>query len=109
MLRAAWGLLRETGRVLLEAAPEGYAPGDIVTAITGEPSVASVHDVHAPADDERLPGPVRARTGPPARRLPPGPPRPRKAPSLLGSGLDHTTLQRDHVPDELLTIQPDPH
>lgn len=35
MLRAAWGLLRETGRVLLEAAPEGYAPDDIVAAITG--------------------------------------------------------------------------
>jgi cobalt-zinc-cadmium efflux system protein len=26
MLRAAWGLLRETGRILLEAAPEGMPP-----------------------------------------------------------------------------------
>jgi cobalt-zinc-cadmium efflux system protein len=39
ILRAAWGLLRETGRILLEAAPEGYAPGEIVTAITGQPGV----------------------------------------------------------------------
>jgi cobalt-zinc-cadmium efflux system protein len=46
MLHAAWGLLRETGRILLEAAPEGYAPDDIITAITGQPGVASVHDVH---------------------------------------------------------------
>ena len=46
MLHAAWGLLRETGRILLEAAPEGYAPADIVAAITGQTGVASVHDVH---------------------------------------------------------------
>ena len=37
MLHAAWGLLRETGRILLEAAPEGYAPGEIVTAIPASP------------------------------------------------------------------------
>ena len=46
MLHAAWGLLRETGRILLEAAPEGYAPGEIVTAISSQPGVASLHDVH---------------------------------------------------------------
>jgi cobalt-zinc-cadmium efflux system protein len=46
MLHAAWGLLRETGRILLEAAPEGYDPGDIAAAITSRPGVASVHDVH---------------------------------------------------------------
>ena len=46
MLHAAWGLLRETGPILLEAAPEGYAPGEIVTAISSQPGVASLHDVH---------------------------------------------------------------
>jgi hypothetical protein len=46
MLYAAWGLLRGTGRILLEAAPEGYDPGDIAAAITSRPGVASVHDVH---------------------------------------------------------------
>jgi len=34
MLRAAWGLLRETGRILLEAAPTtlqvGHAPDDLL-------------------------------------------------------------------------------
>jgi hypothetical protein len=34
------------GQILLEAAPEGYAPGEIITAITSQPGVASVHDVH---------------------------------------------------------------
>ncbi len=107
MLHAAWRLLRETGRILLEAAPEGYAPGAIVAAITAQPGVASVHDVHVwlitsgfpalsahvlvcrPADCHQ----VR-----------------RDLEHLLASSfsLDHTTLQVDHAPEELLTIQRDP-
>lgn len=104
MLRAAWRLLRETGRILLEAAPEGYEPGDIITAITGQPEVASVHDVHVwlitsgfpalsahvlvrrPADCHQVRGELE---------------------QLLCEwfGLDHTTTLRvDHAPDELLTI-----
>src|SRR5260221_2030785 len=46
MLHAAWGLLPETGRILLAAAPEVYAPGDIVTAITGQPRVAPLPAGH---------------------------------------------------------------
>ena len=46
MLHAAYRLLRETGRILLEAAPEGYEPDDVITAITGQPGVAFVHVVH---------------------------------------------------------------
>ena len=46
MVRAAWGLLRETGRVLLEAAPAGYDPELIAGDIVANPSVESVHDVH---------------------------------------------------------------
>ena len=46
MLRSAWGLLRETGRVLLEAAPAGYDPKLIAGDIVANPSVESVHDVH---------------------------------------------------------------
>ena len=103
MLHAAWGLLRETGRILLEAAPEGYEPGDIITAITDQPGVASVHDVHVwlitsgfpalsahvlvrrPADCHQVRGELE---------------------QLLCErfGLDHTTLQVDHATDELLTI-----
>ncbi len=46
MLRAAYGLLRDAGRVLLEAAPEGMEPTEIVEAISDHPSVANVHDLH---------------------------------------------------------------
>jgi cobalt-zinc-cadmium efflux system protein len=46
MLRAALGLLRDSGRVLLEAAPEGMSVNEIGTAIAEHPHVASVHDLH---------------------------------------------------------------
>jgi cobalt-zinc-cadmium efflux system protein len=103
MLRAAWGLLRETGRILLEAAPEGYAPGEIVTAITGQPGVASVHDVHVWLITSGFPAlSAHVLVRPPAdchqvRR---------ELEQLLCErfALDHTTLQVDHAPDELLTI-----
>ena len=108
MLHAAWRLLRETGRVLLEAAPEGYAPGDIVTAITSEPSVASVHDVHVwliTSGFPALSAHVLVHRPADCHQVR------RDLEKLLAGrfGLDHTTLQVDHAPDELLTIQSDPH
>jgi len=103
MLHAAWGLLRETGRILLEAAPEGYAPGEIVTAITSQPGVASVHDVHVWLITSGFPAlSAHVLVRPPAdchqvRR---------ELEQLLCErfNLDHTTLQVDHAPDDLLTV-----
>ena len=46
MLKAAGGLLRESGRVFLEAAPRGLDPSLIGTAMAGEPGVSEVHDLH---------------------------------------------------------------
>jgi cobalt-zinc-cadmium efflux system protein len=46
MLRAAYGLLRDSGRVLLEAAPEGMDVGEIGGALAAHPHVESVHDLH---------------------------------------------------------------
>ena len=103
MLYAAWGLLRETGRVLLEAAPEGYAPGDIVAAIPGQPGVASVHDVHVwliTSGFPALSAHVLVRRPADCHQVR------RELEQLLCGrfGLDHTTLQVDHAPDELLNI-----
>ncbi len=106
MLHAAWGLLRETGRILLEAAPEGYGPDDIVTAICAEPGVASVHDVHVWLITSGFPAlSAHVLVRPPAdchqvRR---------DLEHLLAErfSLDHTTLQVDHAPEELLTIESD--
>ena len=46
MLHAAWGLLRDSGEVLLEAAPEGVDLDDIRAHILAVPEVSAVHDLH---------------------------------------------------------------
>jgi cobalt-zinc-cadmium efflux system protein len=46
MLRAAFGLIRDAGRVLLEAAPAGLSPAAIGEALAAHPHVTDVHDLH---------------------------------------------------------------
>ena len=46
MLRSGWGLLRDSGRVLLEAAPRGIDPGEIGRTLAAQPHVVEVHDLH---------------------------------------------------------------
>jgi cobalt-zinc-cadmium efflux system protein len=46
MLRAAWSLLRDSGRVLLEAAPEGIDLADVRAYLLEVDHVHDVHDVH---------------------------------------------------------------
>ena len=46
MLRAGGGLIRESGRIFLEAAPAGLDPAAIGAAMAARPHVAEVHDLH---------------------------------------------------------------
>jgi cobalt-zinc-cadmium efflux system protein len=46
MLRASYGLLKASGRIFLEAAPEGMDVEEIGTALAGHPGVVEVHDLH---------------------------------------------------------------
>jgi len=46
MLYAAYGLLKDSGRVLLEAAPEGMSVKQIGDTIAAHPHVESLHDLH---------------------------------------------------------------
>ena len=46
MLKAAWGLLRDSGQVLLEAAPEGVDLDDIRAHLLEDEHVHDVHDLH---------------------------------------------------------------
>jgi cobalt-zinc-cadmium efflux system protein len=46
MLRAAYGLLKASGRIFMEAAPAGLEPAIIGTALAAEPDVIEVHDLH---------------------------------------------------------------
>ncbi|GIG59175.1 putative cation transporter [Longispora fulva] len=46
MVKAGVGLLRESGRILLEAAPAGLDPGALGAELAAVPGVAEVHDLH---------------------------------------------------------------
>lgn len=105
MVRSAWGLLRETGRVLLEAAPVGYDPKVIAGDIVAHPTVESVHDVHIWLITSGFPALsahvlVERPADCHAVR--------RELEQMLREKhhLEHTTLQVDHTSDELLTIGP---
>lgn len=105
MVVAASGLLRETGRVLLEAAPKGFEPGPIVAGLTAQPGVASVHDVHVWLITSGFPAmSAHVLVDPQADchdvRL--------KLERLLAAdyGITHTTLQVEHAQPGLLSIRP---
>ncbi|MFY9927307.1 MAG: cation diffusion facilitator family transporter [Streptosporangiaceae bacterium] len=46
MVRAGAGLIRDSGRIFLEAAPAGLDPGAVGAALAARPHVAEVHDLH---------------------------------------------------------------
>ena len=46
MLHAAYGLLKASARVMMEAAPEGVDPDAIGQVLAAQPGVAEVHDLH---------------------------------------------------------------
>jgi len=46
MAKAGWGLVRDSGRVFLEAAPTGTDPDAIGAQLAALPDVAEVHDLH---------------------------------------------------------------
>lgn len=46
MLKAGYGLLRDAGRVLMEAAPAGLDPSELGGRLAGRPCVEEVHDLH---------------------------------------------------------------
>jgi len=104
MTRAGVGLLRESGRIFLEAAPAELSPDAIGRDMAAREGVVEVHDLHI----------WQITSGMPAA----------SAHVLVGPGLDchavradlerlladtyrirHTTLQVDHAPDPLLTIR----
>lgn len=47
LARSSWMLLRESGKILLEGAPEGVNLNELRDHILGVDKVASVHDLHA--------------------------------------------------------------
>ncbi len=105
MLKSALELIRRSGRVLLEGAPEGVSPDETVGIITSFSGVDSVHDVHLWTITSGLPAMsahVLVRPGEDCHAVR------RQLEEALASrqGITHTTLQVDHVVDRPLTIGP---
>jgi cobalt-zinc-cadmium efflux system protein len=46
MLHAGYGLVRESGRIFLEAAPTGLAPDAVGARLAAVPGVVEIHDLH---------------------------------------------------------------
>jgi cobalt-zinc-cadmium efflux system protein len=104
MLRAAYGLLRDSGRIFLEAAPTGLDPDEIGRTLVAQPCVSEVHDLHVweissgfPALTAHVLVSVDCDCHATRRRL---------ADVLAEQfGIGHTTLQVDHaLPPQALQI-----
>jgi cobalt-zinc-cadmium efflux system protein len=104
MLRAAYQLLKASGRVFLEAAPQGVDPDAIGRTLAGEPGVSEVHDLHVWEITSGFPALsahvlVGTESNCHATR--------RHLEALLHDqfAIEHTTLQVDHEGGELLDIE----
>jgi cobalt-zinc-cadmium efflux system protein len=104
MLRAAYGLLKASGRVFLEAAPEGLDPDEIGRAMAAAGDVTEVHDLHVwevtsgfPALSAHVLVPAESDCHAARRDLE----------RLLHDRfhIEHTTLQVEHVGGELLQLE----
>jgi cobalt-zinc-cadmium efflux system protein len=104
MLRAAYSLLKASGRVFLEAAPEGMDPDEIGRAMLGAPGVSEVHDLHVwevTSGFPALSAHVLVSEDTDCHRTR------RDLERILDDrfGLEHTTLQVDHEGGELLQLE----
>ena len=104
MLRAAWGLLRDSGRVLLDIAPAGLPVQEIGTAMASHPGVVEVHDLHVwevTTEFPTLSAHVLVEAGADCHGIR------RELEGLLRDrfDLEHTTLQVEHAPAKLVQIR----
>jgi cobalt-zinc-cadmium efflux system protein len=105
MLRSGYGLLRDSGRVLLEASPRDLDPEEIGTALAAQNHVVEVHDLHVWEVTSGFPAisahvTVRAGCDTQAHR--------RELADLLEQrfGVKHSTLQVETRHEGPLTIEP---
>ena len=95
LLYAAYGLLRESGRVFMEAAPAGLHPDQIGRTLAGYPGVVEVHDLHVwevTSGFPALSAHIVVRAGDDCHEL-------RRALQTMVQqrfAINHTTLQVDH-------------
>ena len=103
MLKAGWGLVRDAGRVFMEAAPVGMNPAEIGQKTAALDHVVEVHDLHVwevTSGYAALSAHILVTPGADCHAV-------RVAAERLlhdTYAIEHTTLQVDHAAPELLTI-----
>ncbi|MFE1769756.1 cation diffusion facilitator family transporter [Streptomyces sp. NPDC059008] len=112
MLRAGTGLVRESGRIFMEAAPAGIDPDALGDHLVAEDEVVEVHDLHIwliTSGHPALSAHILVAPGGDCHKVR------RNLQELLSGeyGITHATLQVDHVgeqgdADEVLTLGPRP-
>lgn len=103
MIKAGVGLLRDSGRIFLEAAPAGIDPDTLADRLLAQPSIVEVHDLHVWVITSNQPALsahvlVEPSADCHAARV--------QLEELLEREyhLTHTTLQVDHSSEKLLQI-----
>lgn len=104
MLRSAYGLLRDSGRIFLEASPKGIDPERIGRRMASLPGVVEVHDLHVWEVTSGFPAlsahvTVEGEADCHRTRL--------ELEELIKRqfGIHHLTLQVEHVPKRLVQIE----
>lgn len=104
MLYSAYGLLRDSGRIFLEASPKGIDPERIGRRMAAQPAVVEVHDLHVWEVTSEFPAlsahvVVKADADCHRARL--------ELAELLEREFEihHTTLQVEHEPERLVQIE----
>ena len=107
MLRSAYALLRDSGRVFLEASPKGLDPQAIGQTMAAHAGVVDVHDLHlweVTSGFPSLSAHVTVEADADSHRI-----RLSLADQLEREyGIQHSTLQVEHEPEQLLKIQRGP-
>ncbi|MFH7599516.1 cation diffusion facilitator family transporter [Streptomyces racemochromogenes] len=103
MVKAGYGLVRESGRIFMEAAPAHLDPDAVGDRLAGHPPVSEVHDLHIwtiTSGQAALSAHVLVEPAGDCHAVR------RDLEALLAKeyGITHTTLQVDHVQDELLSV-----
>ncbi|WP_225094584.1 cation diffusion facilitator family transporter [Streptomyces sp. CoH27] len=100
MVKAGYGLVRDSGRIFLEAAPAGFDPDAIGDELAGQPSVVEIHDLHVwtiTSGEPALSAHVLVEPGGDCHAVR------RHLQHLLRArhGIGHATLQVDHLGEDV--------
>ncbi|MFC7908230.1 cation diffusion facilitator family transporter [Streptomyces nigra] len=103
MFKAGYGLMRESGRIFLEAAPANIDPDVLGDKLVAQPAVVEVHDLHVwqiTSGQAALSAHILVESGGDCHAVR------RDLEELLRHdyGITHTTLQVDHTPDLVLQL-----